>query len=98
MTLNTARKIETIFLWITGVIVIPFVFIGQIFDWMTKATQWIIDKRRDMCDYIGNKLMLHSDAVKNGKIKNPYCLRVYTAINAYEQLKEAEEKGIETNL
>ena len=98
MTLNTARKIETVVLWATGVMILPIVLILGLLELMRKPIRWIIDWRGILCDRVGNRLMNQSDAVKNGTIKNPYCLKHYTALLAYKQLKDAKKSGKETNL
>lgn len=87
MTLNTARKIEMVVLWLTGALLLPVVLVLGLFNLISKILQWFFDMRQVLCHTIGNRLMLHSDAVKNGKIKDPYCLRNYTAMTAYKWLK-----------
>lgn len=91
MTLNTAQKIEKAFDVATIISLLPFVFIIQLFEWSRKLFTLPIDGRNWLCQEFGNKLMHMSDAVKDGTIKNTYCLRNYTARMAWKHLKEAEK-------
>ena len=91
MTLNTARKIETAFDVVTIIIALPFAIIIQILEWIEHPFRWVLDGRNWLSQKFGNKLMHMSDAVKDGTIKNPYCLRNYTARMAWKHLKEAEK-------
>ena len=91
MTLNTARKIETAFDVVTIIILMPFALVIQVFEWLIKLLALPIDGRNRLSQKFGNKLMHMSDAVKDGTIKNPYCLRNYTARMAWKHLKEAEK-------
>ena len=91
MTLNTARKIETAFDVVTIIILLPFALVIQVFEWLIKLLTLPIDGRNWLSQKFGNKLMHMLDAVKDGTIKNPYCLRNYTARMAWKHLKEAEK-------
>ena len=91
MTLNTARKIETAFDVVTIIILLPFALVIQILEWLIKLLTLPIDGRNWLSQKLGNKLMNMSDAVKDGTIKNPYCLKNYTARMAWKHLKEAEK-------
>lgn len=91
MRLNTARKIETTFDAVTIIILLPFALVIQVFEWLIKLLTLPIDGRNWLSQKFGNKLMHMSDAVKDGTIKNPYCLRNYTARMAWKHLKEAEK-------
>ena len=97
MTLNTARKIETAFRVVIFVAMLPFTLVGQIFEWLKRPFVWIGDMCGLLAFKVGHKLMHMSDAVKDGTIKNPYCLRNYTALIAWRHLKEAEQKGKEAD-
>lgn len=92
MTLNTARKIEATFDVVTIIILLPFALAIQVFEWLIKLLTLPIDGRNWLSQKFGNKLMHMSDAVKDGAIKNPYCLRNYTARMAWKHLKEAEKE------
>jgi hypothetical protein len=91
MTLNTARKIETAFDVVTIIILLPFVFVIQVLEWLIELIKLPIDGRNWLSQKLGNKLMHMSDAVKDGTIKNPYCLINYTARMAWKHLKEAKK-------
>ena len=91
MKLNTARKIETAFDVMTIIILLPFALVIQVLERLIKLFTLPIDGRNWLSQKFGNKLMHMSDAVKDGTIKNPYCLRNYTARMAWKHLKEAEK-------
>jgi hypothetical protein len=95
MKLNTARKIETAFDVVTIIILLPFALVIQVLEWLIKLFTLPIDGRNWLSQKFGNKLMHMSDAVKDGTIKNPYCLRNYTARMAWKHLKEAEKSKME---
>lgn len=98
MTLNTARKIEWAFNAATVIIALPFAFIVQILEWIEQPFRWVLDGRNWISYKAGHWLMHKSDAVKDGTIKNDYCLRCYTARKAWKHLKEAEESGKEADI
>lgn len=98
MTLNTARKIEWAFNAATVIIALPFAFIVQILEWIEQPFRWVLDGRNWISHKAGHWLMHMSDAVKDGTIKNDYCLRCYTARKAWKHLKEAEESGKEADI
>lgn len=98
MTLNTARKIETAFDVVTIIILLPFALIIQVFEWLIKLLTLPIDGRNWLSQKFGNKLMHMSDAVKDGTIKNKYCLRQYTARMAWKHLKQAKKSGKEAEI
>lgn len=79
----------------TVVIVLPTAIIIQILEWIEQPFRWVLDARNWLSFKIGHKLMHMSDAVKDGTIKNPYCLKNYTALLAWRHLKEAEKTGRE---
>jgi hypothetical protein len=91
MTLNTARKIEKTFDVVTIIILLPFALVIQVFEWLIKLLALPIDGCNWLNQKLGNKLMHMSDAVKDDTIKNPYCLKNYTARMAWKHLKEAEK-------
>lgn len=93
MTLNTARKIEAVVVRIWYIILSPFVIMAVIIGLIKMLLDKIIGWRDWVALRIGNKLMHMSDAVKDGTIKDPYCLRHYTARKAWAHLKEAKESG-----
>lgn len=93
MTLNTARKIESVVVRIWYIILMPFAIMAVIIGLIKMLLDHIIGWRDLVALRIGNKLMHMSDAVKDGTIKNPYCLRHYTARKAWAHLKEAKESG-----
>ena len=98
MTLNIARKIETAFDVVTVIVLMPFALVIQIFEWLIELIKLPIDGRNWLSQKLGNKLMHMSDAVKDGTIKNPYCLRNYTARMAWKHLKEAEKSKMEAEI
>ena len=75
----------------TIIILLPFALVIQVLERLIKLFTLPIDGRNWLSQKFGNKLMHMSDAVKDGTIKNPYCLRNYTARMAWKHLKEAEK-------
>lgn len=98
MTLNNARKIEWVSNAATVIIALPFAIIAQILEWIEQPFRWILDGRNWLMSKLGNKLLHMSDAVKDGTIKNPYCLRNYTAQMAWKRLKEEEKEKMMPNI
>ena len=98
MTLNTARKIETAFNVVTIIILLPFALVIQILEWLIKLLTLPIDGRNWLSQKLGNKLMHMSDAVKDGTIKNPFCLKNYTARMAWKYLQEAKKSKREAKI
>jgi len=94
MTLNTARKIENTFNFVTIIILLPFELVIPILEWLVKLLTLPIEECNLFSKRLGNKLMHMSDAVKDGTINNPYCLKHYTAQMAWEQLKDDKEKEL----
>lgn len=98
MTLNTARKIETVFVWVLYALLVPVGVLALLLLLVKMPLDWILEGRDRLAFKVGHKLMHMSGAVKDGTIKNDYCLRCYTARKAWEHLKEAEESGKEANI
>ena len=98
MTLNTARKIETAFDVVTIIILLPFALVIHILEWLIKLLTLPIDGFKWLSQKLGNKLMNMSEAVKDGTIKNQYCLKNYTARMAWKHLKEAEKNHREADI
>lgn len=98
MTLNTASKIEWAFNAVTVIIALPFVLIAQILEWIKYPFVRILDLRDWISHKAGHWLMHKSDAVKDGIIKNPYCLKHYTARAAWRHLKEAKRNNREAEI
>lgn len=98
MTLNTARKIEAVVVRIWYIILMPFAIMAVIIALIKMLLDKIIGWRDWVALRIGNKLMHMSNAVKDGTIKDPYCLRQYTARKAWAHLKAAKESGKKANI
>ena len=91
MTLNTARKTEAAFVWAMYILLLPVSLTAVLLVLAKKPLDWILGERDLAAFKVGNRLMHMSDAVKDGKIKNPQCLRSCTAREAWVLLKEEEE-------
>lgn len=91
MTLNTARKIEIAFAWVLYILLLPFGILYALLALIRKVLERILDGRNWLAYKVGHKLMHMSDAVKDGTIKNPDCLKHYTAWMAWKGLKEEEK-------
>ena len=91
MTLNTARKTEAIIVWILYILLLPIALLAALIGLAKNLLDWILECRDWIAFKVGHKLMRMSDAVKNGTIKNPDCLKNYTARMAWKVLKEEEK-------
>lgn len=89
MTLKTATRIQKttdIALWI---VMLPFAILGIFIEKMLmKPLEWIVNMFDTARFRIGNKLLHVSIEAKDGTIQNDYCLRNFTALDAYKKLKE----------
>jgi hypothetical protein len=90
MKLKHLSKIETTIRIILIVIAIPFSIVCRILDYMSRPFRWVVEELAIFSKWVGNKLLRCSDEVKDGTIKNPYCIKEYTASFAWELLSEKE--------
>lgn len=93
MTLKTASRIEWTIRLIVSIIEFPFMLVVFI----CKAIKWLIDTAVDtpcakLCHWVGNKLLLGSDEVKDGTICNKDALK-RNAITVYAMWKEEQKSG-----
>ena len=84
MKLRTLAKIESVIKIVLVVAVLPFWIVGVILYYISAPFNMIMDKLGVLSQYIGNRLLRCSDEVKNGTIRNDYCIRNYTASYALE--------------
>jgi hypothetical protein len=93
MTLKTATKIQKaadITLW---VVMLPFGICGIAIEKLTKPFEWVVGWFDNARFRIGNRLLNISDEAKDGTIKNDYCLRNFTALDAYKKLEEEKNNN-----
>ena len=93
MTLKTARNIELAFDVVTFLIVLPVLAAAVVVSLIDKPLSWILDERNRIGLSVGNRLMRMSDAVKEGSIRNPRCLKTWTAITAWRYMEEEKRNG-----
>lgn len=93
MTLKTARNIELAFCVVTFLIVLPVLAAAVVVSLIDKPLSWILDERNRIGLSVGNRLMHMSDAVKEGSIRNPRCLKTWTAITAWRYMEEEKRNG-----
>jgi hypothetical protein len=86
MTLKSLSKIEFLCNVVIGIIMFPFVVIEIILQILEIPFSYVKDGLVVIRQIVGNRLLKMSDEVKEGKIKNDYCLRVYTARFALKEL------------
>ena len=98
MTLNTARKIEAVFVWVLYALLVPVGVLALLLLLVKMPLDWILDGRDRLAFKVGHRLMHMSDAVKDGTIKDGYTLRRYTARKAWKHLKDAEKSGKEADI
>lgn len=87
MKLKNLVKIEWVIRIILFLIALPFILIGLILECISYPFDKVNDYLLELNEKIGNKLLRMSDEVKDGTIKNDYCIRTYTAIFAMKELK-----------
>lgn len=87
MKLRTLAKIEFVIKVILVIVAFPFWFVGAILSCINAPFTMVTDKLVILVQYIGNRLLRCSDEVKNGTIRNQYCIRKYTASFAWKELK-----------
>ena len=88
MKLKTATKIQKaadITLWVA---MLPFGICSIAIAILTIPFEWVVGWFHDVRFRIGNRLLKISDEAKDGTIKNDYCLRNFTAKDAYKKLEE----------
>lgn len=83
MKLKTAANINLYCIALFEVIMFPFSLLKRVIDFL------IIDPFTWLAMIIGNKLLLSSDEVKEGKIKNKDALR-YGAYQVYQLYKKEQ--------
>lgn len=87
MKLKNLAKIEFVTQGILFLIALPFILISLILECISYPFAKVNDYLVDVNLKTGNKLLRISDEVKDGTIKNDYCIRNYTAILAMKELK-----------
>ena len=87
MKLKNLAKIQFVIRWILLLIALPFILISLILECINYPIVQIYKYLQSLAIKIGNKLLRMSDEVKDGTIKNDYCIRNYTAIFAMKELK-----------
>lgn len=87
MKLKNLAKIQFVTQGILFLIALPFILISLILECISYPFAKVNDYLVDVDFKTGNKLLRISDEVKDGTIKNDYCIRNYTAIIAMKELK-----------
>lgn len=89
MRLKNLAKIQFVISWILFLIALPFILISLISKCINYPFVQVSEYLTELSLKIGNKLLRMSDEVKDGTIKNDYCIRNYTAIFAMKKLKRS---------
>ena len=92
MKLKHLSRIEKTIRIILVVVALPFSIVCHILGLIARPFSWVVEEISIFAKWMGNKLLRCSDEVKDGTIKNQYCIRAYTASFVWELLKQ------ETNL
>lgn len=87
MELKNLAKIQFVIQGILFLIALPFILVSLILECISYPFAKVNDYLVELDIKIGNKLLKMSDEVKDGTIKNDYCIRNYTAIFAMKELK-----------
>ena len=89
MKLKTLSKIEVAFDILNAMVILLPVILGVILGYACDALEWLVD-RLDFRLEVGNKLLIMSDEVKNGTIKNKDFIEDGCAKTLYKILKSEE--------
>lgn len=87
MKLRHLSRIEKTIRIILVVVALPFSIVCHILDLISRPFSWVVEEIAIFGKWMGNKLLRCSDEVKDGTIKNQYCIREYTASFAWKELK-----------
>lgn len=87
MKLKNLAKIQFVIKWVLLLIALPFILISLILECINYPFVKVYKYLQSIAIKTGNKLLRMSDEVKDGTIKNDYCIRTYTAIFAMKELK-----------
>lgn len=87
MKLKNLAKIQFIIICILFLVALPFILISLILECINYPFVQFYKHLQSLAKQIGNKLLRMSNEVKDGTIKNDYCIRNYTAISAMKELK-----------
>lgn len=98
MTLKTASMIDLAYTNLTGVLILPLAILAFLLTLLKNGVGFILNLWDRHTFRVGNRLLMMSDAVKDGTIKNAYCLHHYTASKAWSHLKESKESEKEDAL
>lgn len=88
MKLRHLSRIEKTIRIILVVVALPFSIVCHILGLIARPFSWVVEKISIFAKWMGNRLLRCSDEVKDGTIKNQYCIREYTASFAWELLKQ----------
>ena len=72
------------------IISVPFLICHLILFYGNKPFEFVLDYFNGVSQKFGNFLLRKSDEVKNGIIRNDYCIRSYTARFALKELKRTK--------
>ena len=87
MKLKNLAKIQFVIKGILWLITLPFILISLILECINYPIVQIYKYLQSLAIQIGNRLLRLSDEVKDGTIKNNYCIRNWTAILAMKELE-----------
>lgn len=87
MKLKNLAKIQFVIKYILWLIALPFIIISLILECINYPFVQTYKYLQSLAIQIGNRLLRLSNEVKDGTIKNDYCIRNYTAIFAMKELK-----------
>lgn len=93
MTLNTATKLQKVADLTLWVVMLPFGICGIVIEKLTIPFEWIVSGIDTLRFRIGNRLLRMSREATDGTIKNDYCLRNFTAMDAKKKLEEEKNRN-----
>jgi len=90
MKLKKLAIIQLVMDVVLYIISVPFLICHLILFYGNKPFEFVLDYFNGVSQKFGNFLLRKSDEVKNGIIRNDYCIRSYTARFALKELKRTK--------
>lgn len=90
MKLNKLAIIQLVMDVVLSIISIPFLICHLVLFYGNKPFEFVLDYFISIGQKFGNFLLRKSEEVKNGIIRNDYCIRNYTARFALKELKRTK--------
>ena len=89
MKLKTLSKINRATTFLLGCVMLPFAVVHLVFHYLGRPFEWVFaNLLATLRQRIGNRLLLMSDEVRDGRIRNRHYLSLGTAVWVYRQWRD----------